>query len=59
MTEKLDLVFESLRDASMQNVALGFAPENVEAGSCPEHFAHENNTLVDRFQSVVLKPDSP
>ena len=45
LSEKLDILFDSLNVAAKLNVAFSFVPKNVEDWSCRLNYTHENNTL--------------
>ena len=57
LLEKLDVVFSSLKCAAKLNVAIGFLFKTVEEGSCRYHYAHENNTRMERSKLVATTED--
>ena len=56
-SQKIDSVFEKLKRAAKLNVAFGFLLRNVEDGTCPYYYAHENNTLIERSELEATKED--
>ena len=54
---KLDKFFNNLKCAAKVNPAFRFIFENLEDGRYRYFYAHENNTLLDRYQLVCTKDD--
>ena len=57
VNEKPDHFFNSLEHAAKMNLAFGFILKNIEDGGFIYFYAHENNTLLDRFKLVCTHDD--
>ena len=57
MNEKLDHFLNNLKCAAKVNLAFGFILKNIEDGGFRYFYAHENNTLLDRFKLVCTHDD--
>ena len=57
VNEKLDQVFEKLDCAAKINIALGFLLRNIETSGYRYFYAHENNTLFDKYILLFTKAD--
>ena len=57
VNEKLDHFFNNLKYAAKMNLAFGFILKNIEDGGLRYFYAHENNTLLDRFKLVCTHDD--
>ena len=57
VTKKLDHCFMNLKCAAKLNVNFGFILKNIEDGGFRYFYAHENNTLLDRFKVVCTRDD--
>ena len=57
VNEKLDHFFTNLKCAAKVNLAFGFILKNIEDGGFRYFYAHENNTLLDRFKLVCTNDD--
>ena len=55
--EKLDDFFNNLNCAAKVNLAFGFILKNIENAGFRYFYAHENNTLLDRFKLVCTHDD--
>ena len=55
--EKLDQVFEKIDCPAKINIALGFVLRNTETGEHRYFYAHENNTLFDKYMLLCTKAD--
>ena len=54
---KLDQLFNNLKHAAKVNLAFGFFLKNLEDGGFNFFYAHENNTLLDRFKPVCTRDE--
>ena len=57
VNEKLDHFFNNLKCAAKVNLAFGSILKNIEGGGFRYFYAHENNTLLDRFKLVCTHDD--
>ena len=57
VNEKLDHFFNNSKCAAKVNLALVFILKNIEDGGFRNFYAHENNTLLDRFKLVCTHDD--
>ena len=57
VNEKLDHIFNTLKCAAKVNLAYGFILKNIEDGGFRYFYAHENNTLLDRFKPLCTHDD--
>ena len=57
VNEKLDHFFKSLKCAANVNLAFGFILKFIEDWGFRLFYAHENNTLLDRFKLVCTHDD--
>ena len=55
--EKLDEVSEKLHCAAQIKIGLGFVLRNIENGQGRYLYAHENNTLFNKFMLLCTKAD--
>ena len=54
--EELDHFFNNLKCAAKVDLVFGFILRNIEDGGFRYFYAHENNTILDRFQLVCSAP---
>ena len=57
VNEKLDYFFNNIKCAAKVNLPFGFILKNIEDGGFRSFYAHENNTLLDRFKLVCTHDD--
>ena len=57
VNEKLDHLFKILKCAAKVNLAFGFILKSKEDGGFRYFYAHENNTLLDRFKLECTHDD--
>ena len=50
INSKLDYVFQQLKCAAKIYLAFGYILKNLEDASCCYFYAHENNTLLEKFK---------
>ena len=55
--EKIDNFFNNLKCAAKLNLIFGFILKNIEDGRFRYFYAHENNSLLDRFKLVCTRDD--
>ena len=55
--EKLDHFFNNLKCAAKFDLVFGVILRNIEDGGFKCFYAHENNTILDRFQLVCTRED--
>ena len=57
VNEKIDHFFNNLKCAAKVNLAFGVILKNTEDGGFRYFYAHENNTLLDRYKLVCTHDD--